>query len=150
MEYATVVWSPHLKKDIFLLENTQRRATKIVKAIANKPYEQRLKILGLPTLLYRRKRCDLIQVYKILNHIDKLDTSSFFELHEGSRTRGHNFKLKKRSSRLNMRANTFSQRVVNNWNNLPRQCVNSSSVNSFKSSLNNHFKKHPQKFTVNI
>ena len=31
LEYATVVWSPFLKKDIFLIENVQRRATKIVK-----------------------------------------------------------------------------------------------------------------------
>ena len=44
LEYATVVWSPFLKKDIFLIENVQRRATKIVKNISNLSYEERLEI----------------------------------------------------------------------------------------------------------
>ena len=62
LEYATVVWSPFLKKDIFLIENVQRRATKIVRYIRNLSYEERLKHLGLPTLKYRRERNDMIQV----------------------------------------------------------------------------------------
>ena len=49
LEYATVVWSPFLKKDIFLIENVQRRATKIVRSIRNLSYEERLK-LGLTHL----------------------------------------------------------------------------------------------------
>ena len=35
LEYATVVWSPFWKNDIFLIENVKRRATKIVKSIRN-------------------------------------------------------------------------------------------------------------------
>ena len=146
MEYATVVWAPFLKKDIFLLENTQRRATKLVKDISGKPYEERLKILGIPTLIYRRKRSDLIQVFKIINKIDNLDINTFFSEDKNSKTRGHNFKLNKSWNRLNVRANTFSQRVVNDWNHLSTECVNSETVNSFKSNLNEHWKKHSEKF----
>ncbi len=40
---------------------------------SNKPYQDRLRILGLPSLEYRRERADMIQVYKILHGIDKLD-----------------------------------------------------------------------------
>ena len=29
LEYATVIWNPYLKKNIFLIENVQRRATKL-------------------------------------------------------------------------------------------------------------------------
>ena len=45
LEYATVVWLPFLKKDIFLIENVQRRAMKIVKKKkkSNLSYEERLK-----------------------------------------------------------------------------------------------------------
>ena len=49
LEIATVVWSPFLKKVIFLIENVQRRATRIVKSIKNLSYEERLKHLVLPT-----------------------------------------------------------------------------------------------------
>ena len=69
LEYATVVWSSFLKKDIFLIEKVQRRATKIVKTISSLSYEEILKHLGLPTLKYRRDRNDVIQVY--MHGIDK-------------------------------------------------------------------------------
>ena len=38
--------------------------------------------------------------------------------------------------RLNVRANSFSNRVVDTWNNLPEDVVNAPSVNAFKSRLN--------------
>ena len=147
LEYATVVWSPFLKKDIFLIENVQRRATKIVKTISNLSYEERLKHLGLPTLKYRWDRNDVIQVYKIMNGIDKLDVNTFFKMSTDSRTRGHNFKIVKQQNRRKQRASVFSQRVINPWNSLPKESVNCDSVNKFKSSLNDAWKDHPQKFS---
>jgi hypothetical protein len=50
----------------------QRRATKLIKNIQHKTYTQRLKYLGLPSLQYRRLRADMIETYKILNNIDKV------------------------------------------------------------------------------
>ena len=45
----------------------QRRATiKIVPEIRELPYHDRLEVLKIPTLFYRRLRDDLIQVYKII------------------------------------------------------------------------------------
>ena len=51
---------------------------------------------------------------------------------EGSRTRGHKAALVKEQCRLDMRKYSFSQRVINEWNKLPNDCVNASSVNMFK------------------
>ena len=64
LEYLTTVWSLMYKKDTMILENTQRRATKMVNSLSNVTYEERLKKLGLPTLEYRRMRADVIEVYK--------------------------------------------------------------------------------------
>ena len=91
IEYGSVIWSLYLKKAIYmyLIENLQRRATKIVKDIHNRPIEDRLKILGLPTLQYRRVRCDVVQVYKIINEIDALDYNTFFRKTAYGTTRGH-------------------------------------------------------------
>ena len=66
------------KKDKILLENVQRRATRLVKRLRHISYEDRLRTLGLPSLEYRRERSDMIQVYKIMHGIDKVDKDKFF------------------------------------------------------------------------
>lgn len=42
LEYGNCVWSPQYNKDKLLLENVQRRATKLVKQISELSYEERL------------------------------------------------------------------------------------------------------------
>ena len=121
-------------------------ATKLVTSLKNYSYPERLKKLGLPTLEYRRERAHLIQVYKILNNIDLVDKEKLFTIAEYRQTRGQPFKLFKRRSRLNIRANTFGNRVVNSWNALPEKIVNAPSLNAFKSRLNKHWYGHPNKF----
>ncbi|XP_076030414.1 uncharacterized protein LOC143018713 [Oratosquilla oratoria] len=66
LEYANQVWSPHLVKDIEMVENVQRRATRMVPELKGLSYEERLRRLNLPTLAYRRARGDMIETYKIL------------------------------------------------------------------------------------
>ena len=61
LEYAIQAWSPHLQKDKDLLEGVQRRATKIVPALRDVPYDERLKAFGLTTLTERRIRGDMIR-----------------------------------------------------------------------------------------
>ncbi len=64
LEYAAVVWNPHLKKHIEKLEKVQRAATRWVPSLRDLSYEERLKKLQLPTLTERRERGDMIMLYK--------------------------------------------------------------------------------------
>ena len=64
LEYANAVWYPVYKKDSTLLENVQRRATKLVPGLRDEPYETRLQQLKLPSLQYRRVRGDMIELFK--------------------------------------------------------------------------------------
>ena len=89
------------------------------------------KAIGLTTLETRRLRGDQIEVFKIVNGYEDVDRNMFFKLKEGSRTRGHKAALVKEQCRLDMRKYSFSQRVINEWNKLPNDCVNASSVNMF-------------------
>ena len=41
----------------------------------------------------------------------------------------------KEQCRLDMKKYSFSQRVINEWNKLPNDCINGSSVNMFKNSI---------------
>ena len=56
---AAVAWTPVIKRDQLLLENVQRRTTKLVPSLKNYSYEDRLRILNLPSLYYRRARGDI-------------------------------------------------------------------------------------------
>jgi len=67
VEYANIVWHPYLKKDIELLERVQHRATKMVPGLRHLTYEERLRKIDLPTLVYRRARGFAIDTYKYLN-----------------------------------------------------------------------------------
>ena len=73
MEYASCIWSPYLIKDINLLENVQKRATRMCPELRNMTYPERLRALGLPTLQYRRLGHDMIQVFKLLHGFDHMD-----------------------------------------------------------------------------
>ena len=122
MEYCVQAWSPHLAKDIQILENVQRTATKMVPILRKLPYESRLHRLGLTTLERRRIRGDLIETYKILTGKEKVNMEQFFELsNTGHNLRGHNKKLAVNRCRLDTRKYFFSNRVVRYWNDLIRR-----------------------------
>ena len=50
-------------------------------------------------------------------------------------TRGHNYTLVKKQSRLDVRKYSFSQGTINVWNNLSTDCVQASSVNMYKNKI---------------
>ena len=66
-------------KGIQCLENVQRRATKLVAGMARAAYEKRLKQLKLTTLEQRRKRGDMIEVYRLMTGEENVEYQKFFE-----------------------------------------------------------------------
>ena len=62
----------------------------------------------------------------------------FFEIKESKITRGHNYTLVKKQSRLDVRKYSFSQRTITVWNNLSTECVHASSVNMFKNKIDKY------------
>ena len=141
LEYCIQAWSPYLRKDIDMLEKIQRRATKLIPGLRDLRYEERLKECGLTTLETRRLRGDQIEVFKILNGYENIDSNIFFEIKESKITRGHNYTLVKKQSRLDVRKYSFSQRTINVWNKLSTDCVHASSVNMFKNKIDKYLAK---------
>ena len=138
LEYAIEIWAPRLKKHINAIEAVQRRATKMIPSLRDLPYKDRLQKLKLPSLVYRRKRGDMIQTYKFTHNIWKVD-DDLFTSNVDSGTRGHNFKLYKERFETNARGHFLTNRVTDLWNNLPHDVVNASSVNQFKNRLDSYW-----------
>ena len=122
LEYANAAWSPYKVKDVTAIENVQRRATKLIPGLSQLSYEDRLKQLKLPTLVYRRARGDMIETYKILSNYNE-EVSPFFKINASS-TRGNTLKLAKQSANKDVRKFSFTNRIVNLWNHLPNDVVN--------------------------
>ena len=74
-------------------------------------------------------------------HTHNIDSNIFFEIKESKITRGHNYTLVKKQSRLDVRKYSFSQRTINVWNKLSTDCVHASSVNMFKNKIDKYLAK---------
>ena len=139
LEYCVQVWSPYKQRYISLIERVQERATKLVGSMRHLPYEERLRRLGLTTLVERRHRGDMIETYKILTGREKIDPTSYFrvanERGDPELARGYrliNSNSQRRVPNSERRRNTFSQRVIVPWNRLSRDEVSAPTTSTFK------------------
>ena len=134
LEYCVQVWSPYKRKHINLIERVQRRATKLVPALRDLPYEERLSRLKLTTLEERRARGDMILTYKLITGKEGIRSSKFFTMANvrGDPEIARGKKIFRERSNLDKRKHCFSQRAPIKWNNLTKKEVEAPSTSVFK------------------
>ena len=144
LEYASIIWSPHTKQYQEMIEKVQRRATKLLPELKNLPYEDRLRVLKLPTLKYRRLRNDLLHIYKLTHNMVEMDqrthcqkcTYSTQMLQKPLRAanRGHEHKYQI-NHHPGIRNRFITSRSLSYWNSLTNTTVTSPTLNAFKNNL---------------
>ena len=87
------------------------------------------------SLKERRLLGDLIVAFKYLKGAYKQEGEQLFTRANSDMTRGNGFKLRKGKFRLDIRRKFFTQTVVTHWNRLPKEVVDASSLEAFKTRL---------------
>jgi hypothetical protein len=143
LEFASPAWAPWTVADIEKLENVQKKAVRMVAGLASNTYEDRCREINIKTLAARRKMNDLVLVHGFINGRGGMSIDGLFEKfeeREGARTRqaaGTN-NLKTKQARTEIRKNSFTVRVVKEWNGLPEDLKKCTDRNRFKRALKNH------------
>ena len=115
LEFRMTLASPHYKMDIKALDSVQRQAVKFIPALQDKPYEEHLVYLKLPTLVYQNKRGDAIATHKLLeNNLSDQVFSSYLT----NTTRSHTKKLQVHNYHQCECHHFFSVCAVPHWNSL--------------------------------
>ena len=126
-----------LEKEKNLIKDVLHRAIKYVLGLKDLKYEERLKVMKILNMSYRRFRGDLIETYKYTHELFKC--KSPFEIDQSGRTRGHNYKILKQACNPTQRQQFFFIRAVESWNKLDMSIVNAKTLNSFKNSIDKVF-----------
>jgi hypothetical protein len=133
---ASVIWLPHQKGEIALIENVQRRFTRRLDGCGALSYGMRLSMFGLKPIEQVQIEIDLITTYKLCRYL--METPKYNILKRDVRNlnlRSHNFNLLVQRSAKSVRKYYFANRITPIWNSLPSHVVNSTSPAVFKSNL---------------
>ena len=134
-----VLASPFFKKDAKILEDIQRRATKMVSGLHELPYPTRFCKLKLQLWFIEE---DGVMPFWFINLLIQRQFLVFLPLaSQDSRTRGHKLKFSRHFSSKGQCAHFLTNRVANLWNKLLRDTVAAQTTDSFKNHLDNEWSK---------
>lgn len=126
LEYASVVWDPPLKKDIYMLELVQRKAVRFIFCKYGR-YESPSKLMsdnGIQSLESRRRLARLSFLHNIVTSKVQITPSTLVQPSSTRRTRHtHTQSLQPIFAKTNQFKLSFFPRTISEWNALPETVV---------------------------
>ena len=142
LEYGSAAWDPYYDKDIKKLERVHRKAARFCAGNYN-PHAsvtEMLKDLSWDTLATRRKTARLSFMYKLTHNLIDCSAGNHLKPNNERRTRGsHDFKFLVPRAKKDIFKFAFFPRTISEWNSLPKDVVNATSLDSFKSMITSSF-----------
>lgn len=121
LEYGSVVWDVHLKKDINLIDSVQAKAIRFISNRYDRHFSpsSALPTLGLESLSLRRTIERLKLLHRIVNNVSGIECMKYISFSDISRTRrSHPLNIVPFRSRVNCFKNSFFPRTVELWNSI--------------------------------
>ena len=135
LDYASAVWSPHLKKDRDALESIQKFACRMATRAWDSSYHDLLGLVDLPYLEHRRLMTRLCLLYRIVYKLCYFE-DNVFTLNTSPRHHApHSLVLNQPFAHTNSYSFSFVPHTISYWNKLCSPLVNCPSLPSFKRHL---------------
>ena len=131
LNYASVSWKPYLRRDVNLLENVQRRNTKRMWGLRERPYAERLSCLSTLSLKRSRDLADLLYAYEIIYGLVSLSLDEAGISLQIGVTRSSGLRLLVLRARTVKVKSHFKYRITTLWNDLPLSIVSIPCFSSF-------------------
>jgi hypothetical protein len=137
LEYATTVWDPHKKTQIYSLERVQRRAARFVTNNYQRTASvtEMLHHLQWQTLALRRMQYRLVMLYRIVNGLIAIPTHPYLVPILRPTRHTHKLAFQRPHCNNNQYLYAFFPWTIAQWNGLPGTIVTASTLEAFKSGL---------------
>lgn len=140
LEYATPVWDPYTQASINIIEMIQRKSVRFIfnSYRRHTSVSALLQEANLETLEVRRYRERLKMLYLIHREHVKLDKKLYITPCSRRLTRSsHSFRLDEYPHHTTLFKQSFFPRTIHDWNALPENVLQSSTLSSFVHALVN-------------
>lgn len=127
------------------MEKVQNRLVRMISDKKRRYYEERLKSVGLTSLVERRERGDMIETFRTMRGFNRVNRNNWFQFRNSDNSRATRSTvvvtgneqeredvLYMENVRLDNRKQFFTIRTINKWNQIPDEIKKQKSVNAFK------------------
>ena len=122
----------------------------MIPEIRNRCNHHRIQDFDLPSLLQRRLRGQLIDVFKYVNEFTTANARGLFDYDFKDKTRNNGVKLIVKHYNTSVAHHFYPNKTTTTWNDQPNEVLSSRTVNSFKNSLDKHWEENPTNVRVNL